>query len=202
MRVGQPRRSSGCHRRGLRPCLRAVGRPPHHAVAVGLDLPGGGQRRPPAASPVGHRSPAVAARTCPCPSHRPVERRGGWWPYFRSGKRTAVVLRHVVGLTGGADCRRMGVTRSTVSSALASAHRTLGRLMAAPAEEAPVAMATELALARACNENGCQIELLDSGKTTNARWSDAVRNEIRSAPATWWRRRTAKSSGAGGTAPS
>src|SRR5256714_4864060 len=97
-------------------------------------------------------------------------------------QRTAVVLRHVVGLTESQTADAMGVTRSTVSSALASAHRTLGRLMAAPAEEAPVRMATQLALARACNENGCQIELLDSGATTNARWSDGVRNQIKVRP--------------------
>src|SRR5438874_2291883 len=42
-------------------------------------------------------------------------------------QRTAVVLRHVVGLTESQIADAMGVTRSTVSSALASAHRTLGR---------------------------------------------------------------------------
>jgi RNA polymerase sigma-70 factor (ECF subfamily) len=97
-------------------------------------------------------------------------------------QRTAVVLRYVVGLTEARIAEAMGVTRSTVSSALASAHQSLGRLLAAPSEEEPIPMTTQLALARACNEHGCQIELLDSGKTGNARWSDAVRNQIKVRP--------------------
>lgn len=45
-------------------------------------------------------------------------------------QRTAVVLRYVADLTESEIAQVMGVTRSTVSSALAAAHRSLGRLLA------------------------------------------------------------------------
>lgn len=45
-------------------------------------------------------------------------------------QRTAVVLRYVADLTESQVADAMGVTRSTVSSALAAAHRSLGRLLA------------------------------------------------------------------------
>ena len=45
-------------------------------------------------------------------------------------QRTAVVLRHVADLTEADIAKAMGVTRSTVSSTLSAAHRTLAELLA------------------------------------------------------------------------
>src|SRR4051794_604478 len=49
-------------------------------------------------------------------------------------QRTAVVLRHVGGMTEAEVADAMGVTRSTVSSTLASAYKTLGQQLAEPSE--------------------------------------------------------------------
>lgn len=45
-------------------------------------------------------------------------------------QRAAVLLRYVADLTESQVADAMGVTRSTVSSALAAAHRSLGRVLA------------------------------------------------------------------------
>lgn len=45
-------------------------------------------------------------------------------------QRTAVVLRYVADLTEGEIAEAMGTSRSTVSSSLAAAKRTLGRMLA------------------------------------------------------------------------
>jgi DNA-directed RNA polymerase specialized sigma24 family protein len=97
-------------------------------------------------------------------------------------QRTAVVLRHVGGMTEAEVAAAMGVTRSTVSSTLASAYTTLGRLLAEPAPTKDVStMDLSLALAVACDDDGCDIEHLDGG-TARAAWSDAVRNTIKVRP--------------------
>jgi DNA-directed RNA polymerase specialized sigma24 family protein len=95
-------------------------------------------------------------------------------------QRTAVVLRHVGGMTEAEVADAMGVTRSTVSSTLASAYKTLGQQLAEP----PIpkdAMNLSLALATACDDGGCDIERLDGGRA-RATWSDAVRNTIKVRP--------------------
>jgi RNA polymerase sigma factor (sigma-70 family) len=45
-------------------------------------------------------------------------------------QRTAVALRHIGDLTEKEIARAMGITRSTVSSTLADAHRTLADALA------------------------------------------------------------------------
>lgn len=97
-------------------------------------------------------------------------------------QRTAVVLRHVGGMTESEVANAMGVTRSTVSSTLASAYRTLGDALAdtRPKKKA-TAMNLRLALAVACDDDGCDIEHLDGGRA-RAGWSDAVRNTIKVRP--------------------
>lgn len=87
-------------------------------------------------------------------------------------QRTAIVLRHAAGLTEAGIAEAMGVTRSTVSSTLASAHDNLRRKL----------MTIELGLARRCHEQGCDVEDLATGALRPARWSDAVRNTIKVRP--------------------
>lgn len=98
-------------------------------------------------------------------------------------QRTAVVLRHVGGMTEAEVADAMGVTRSTVSSTLASAYTTLGRLLAEPPikDVSTMDMNLTLALAVACDDGGCDIEGLD-GRRQRATWSDAVRNTIKVRP--------------------
>jgi len=96
-------------------------------------------------------------------------------------QRTAVVLRHVAGMTEAEVGEAMGVTRSTVSSSLASAYRTLARQLAEPPasnDEVDV-MQLSLALAISCDADGAEVELLDDGTRRRARWSDAVRDVIK-----------------------
>jgi RNA polymerase sigma factor (sigma-70 family) len=45
-------------------------------------------------------------------------------------QRTAVALRHIGDLTESEIARAMGITRSTVSSTLSDAHRTLAGVLA------------------------------------------------------------------------
>jgi RNA polymerase sigma-70 factor (ECF subfamily) len=100
-------------------------------------------------------------------------------------QRAAVVLRHVAGLTEAEIGAALGVTRSTISSSLAAAYRSLA---AALAEEAPRRPVTErptaltLAVARACRTDGCDVERLDDGRTLAASYSEAVRNAIKVRP--------------------
>jgi DNA-directed RNA polymerase specialized sigma24 family protein len=97
-------------------------------------------------------------------------------------QRTAVVLRHVGGMTEAEVASAMGVTRSTVSSTLASAYTTLGRLLAEPTPtKDAIPMNLSLALALACDDGGCDVELLDGG-TRRTTWSDAVRNTVKVRP--------------------
>lgn len=95
-------------------------------------------------------------------------------------QRTAVVLRHVGGMTEAEVAEAMGVTRSTVSSTLASAYKALGQQLAEPRTQKD-AMHLSLALADACDDDGCDIEPLDGGRRRVA-WSDAVRNTIKVRP--------------------
>jgi RNA polymerase sigma-70 factor (ECF subfamily) len=95
-------------------------------------------------------------------------------------QRTAVVLRHVGGMTEADVADAMGVTRSTVSSTLASAYTSLGQALAEPRDSEPT-MNLSLALAVACDDDGCDIEHLDGGGR-RATWSDAVRNAIKVRP--------------------
>ncbi len=99
-------------------------------------------------------------------------------------QRTAVVLRHVAGMTEAEVGEAMGVTRSTVSSSLASAYRTLARQLAEPPasnDEVDV-MQLSLALAISCDADGAEVESLDDGTRRRTRWSDAVRDTIRVRP--------------------
>ena len=95
-------------------------------------------------------------------------------------QRTAVVLRHVGGMTEAEVAEAMGVTRSTVSSTLASAYKALGQQLAEPRTPKD-AMDLSLALAVACDDDGCDIEALDGG-SRRVTWSDAVRNTIKVRP--------------------
>src|SRR3954451_4815456 len=79
-------------------------------------------------------------------------------------QRTAVVLRHVGGMTEAEVAEAMGVTRSTVSSTLASAYRELGQQLAEPTRTDVIPMDLSLAIAVACDDAGCDIERLDGGR--------------------------------------
>jgi RNA polymerase sigma-70 factor (ECF subfamily) len=97
-------------------------------------------------------------------------------------QRTAVVLRHVGGMTEAEVAAAMGVTRSTVSSTLASAYKTLAGQLGEPSTPKDATrMNLSLALAVACDDDGCDVERLD-GAPARATWSDAVRNTIKVRP--------------------
>jgi DNA-directed RNA polymerase specialized sigma24 family protein len=101
-------------------------------------------------------------------------------------QRLAVILRHVAGLTEAEIAERMGVTRSTISSTLASAYRRLATDLGdePPTEETPAPMTLSLAVARACDDDGCDVEPVDGGQASSrrARYSDAVRDTIKVRP--------------------
>lgn len=98
-------------------------------------------------------------------------------------QRTAVVLRHVAALTEVEVAHAMGVTRSTVSSTLASAYLTLGRQLAEPTtERKQMTEGLRLAVAAKCGPDGCDVEELGTAHTRAARYSDAVRNTIKIRP--------------------
>lgn len=99
-------------------------------------------------------------------------------------QRTAVVLRHVAGLTEHEVAAAMGVTRSTVSSSLASAYKRLGSQLVEPDTSQEILMpdALTLAVARACDDAGADVEPLDGRAPHRAAWSDAVRDTIRVRP--------------------
>ena len=98
-------------------------------------------------------------------------------------QRTAVVLRHVGGLTEAEVAEAMGVTRSTVSSSLASAYKTLSHALAEPTPEEPRPMPDiHLAVATRCSDAGAHVEPLDGSPPSDARWSDAVRDVIKVRP--------------------
>ena len=98
-------------------------------------------------------------------------------------QRTAVVLRHVAGLTEAEVGEAMGVSRSTVSNTLASAYKRLGQALAEPVPEEPVPMSDlVLAVAVRCTDDGADVEPLDGSASTHASWSDAVRDTIKVRP--------------------
>ena len=100
-------------------------------------------------------------------------------------QRAAVILRHGAGLTEHEIATAMGVTRSTVSSTLASAYRRLGVTLAEPqAEEHTSDMTTtlSLAIATACDSDGCDLEFVADGSRRRATYSEAVRNAIKVRP--------------------
>ena len=98
-------------------------------------------------------------------------------------QRAAVVLRHVAGLTEAQIGSALGVTRSTVSSSLAAAYRSLaGQLAEAEMTTEPDEGALVLALVRACHPGGCDVEPLAGGPVVAADYSDAVRDRIRVRP--------------------
>ena len=101
-------------------------------------------------------------------------------------QRAAVVLRHVAGLTEAQIGEALGVTRSTISSSLADAYRSLAAQLSADAdaggtEGGMTGTSVELALAvvRSCGPDGCEIEPLPDGDAYAARYSDDVRARIR-----------------------
>lgn len=109
-------------------------------------------------------------------------------------QRTTVVLRHVAGMTEAEVAQAMGVTRSTVSSSLASAYRTLvveldenepKREPAVPMSSAvsPPSPSAErfLAVARSCTPLGCDVEHFD-GTTSFAAYSPEVLDAIKVRP--------------------
>jgi RNA polymerase sigma-70 factor (ECF subfamily) len=101
-------------------------------------------------------------------------------------QRAAVVLRHVAGLTETEIGAALGVTRSTISSSLAAAYRSLAAKLAddeprnpMPERERPLT----LAVATACGPEGCEVERLDAdGASIVAGYSDAVRDTIKVRP--------------------
>lgn len=97
-------------------------------------------------------------------------------------QRTAVTLRHVAGMTEVEVAAAMGVTRSTVSSTLTAAYKSLAQALAEPTpKEEERAMEMDLAVAKACDAAGCELDYL-AGGAGRAVWSDAVRNAIKVRP--------------------
>lgn len=129
----------------------------------------------------GDRLAFAAGRPAPAPPPG-----GETWLVVRElpiRQRTAVVLRHVGGLTETEVADAMGVARSTVSSSLASAYKTLGRALAEPIQEEPRPMPDiRLAVTVSCDETGAHVEPLDGSAPTHARWSDAVRGTVKVRP--------------------
>ena len=98
-------------------------------------------------------------------------------------QRVAVVLRHVAGLTEVEIGVRMGVTRSTVSSTLASAYQRLASALSEPPiEETDVLMTLSLAIALTCDSDGCEVEPVPVGGRSRVTYSDAVRDTIKVRP--------------------
>ena len=100
-------------------------------------------------------------------------------------QRAAVVLRHAAGLTEAQIGEALGVTRSTISSSLADAYRSLGAKLAADAEPPAGRGAKadpaelQLGVVRAGRADGCTVEPLDGGAHYAAGYSDAVRDRVR-----------------------
>lgn len=89
-------------------------------------------------------------------------------------QRTAVVLRHVAGMTEAEVAAAMSVTRSTVSSSLASAYKTLARGLRDDPKDSPAMTDANppttsepstitLAEARKCAPTGCDVDRLQGG---------------------------------------
>jgi DNA-directed RNA polymerase specialized sigma24 family protein len=98
-------------------------------------------------------------------------------------QRTAIVLRHVAAMTEVEIAAAMGVTRSTVSSTLASAYRSLAAVLSEPSTSSEVVpMTLSLALAISCDLTGAEIEHMADGTRRRAAWSDAVRDTIKVRP--------------------
>jgi RNA polymerase sigma-70 factor (ECF subfamily) len=118
-------------------------------------------------------------------------------------QRATVVLRHVAGLTEAEVGAALGVTRSTVSSSLAAAYRTLAKKLAedeqrsttmpdienprgplhptdrAPDEDWPL----RLMVARRCGPDGCDADdLLGTAGRTAVAYGDAVRATVKVRP--------------------
>ncbi len=97
-------------------------------------------------------------------------------------QRMAVVLRHVAGFTEAEIGSAMGVTRSTVNSTLASAYTTLRLQLAEPQTKEPLHMSQlELAVVRACDPDGCDVDLVAAG-SRRVSYSVAVRDTVKVRP--------------------
>lgn len=99
-------------------------------------------------------------------------------------QRAAVVLRHVAGLTETQIGEALGVTRSTISSSLADAYRSLAAQLTDPGDPPVTDERLELLLAVAlsCGPDGCEVEPLPGGGATSVGYSDQVRNRIKVRP--------------------
>ena len=125
------------------------------------------------------RATREAALLAAAPPPRPAPPPGGeGWLLVETlplRQRAAVVLRHVAGLTEREIGEALGVTRSTISSSLADAYRSLAAQLMPPRE-------LSLAVARRCGPDGCDVEALLGGATYLAGYSAAVRDRIRVRP--------------------
>ena len=118
-------------------------------------------------------------------------------------QRATVVLRHVAGLTEAEVGAALGVTRSTVSSSLAAAYRTLATKLAedeprstsVPEIDEPTGpeRPTErtsgedwplrLMVARRCGPDGCDLhDVRDEGEPVAATYGDAVLDVVKVRP--------------------
>ena len=103
-------------------------------------------------------------------------------------QRAAVVLRHVAGLTEAQIGEALGVTRSTISSSLTDAYRSLAAQLAPEPPDQPMTtpqpIELTLAVARACRPDGCDVAPLGGGdvEVLTADYSDAVRDRIKVRP--------------------
>ena len=108
----------------------------------------------------------------------------GTWDVVRAlpeRQRTAVVLRHVADLTEGEIATRMGGARSTVSSTLRDAYRTLVGALA-PARSGGRSMDEYvLGVATSCGPQSCQVILVDGGDG-EFRYSAAMQDTIKVRP--------------------
>ncbi|HUW01271.1 MAG TPA: sigma-70 family RNA polymerase sigma factor [Acidimicrobiales bacterium] len=102
--------------------------------------------------------------------------------HLPSRQREAIELRHSAGLTEADIAVRMGVSRSTVSSTLRAAHRSLADRLRPhePIEsEGSEAMDLQLARVRAGHPDGCEVVYLDGDVVERVSYGSAVRDTIR-----------------------
>lgn len=95
-----------------------------------------------------------------------------------SRQAEAVRLRHVEGLTEHEIAHRMGVTRSTVSSALRAAHRTLAHRLRTETPNGEE-MKLQLARVRGGHDDGCDVAYVDVDVTERVGFGAAVRDTVR-----------------------
>jgi RNA polymerase sigma-70 factor (ECF subfamily) len=104
-------------------------------------------------------------------------------------QRATVVLRHVAGLTEAEVGVALGVTRSTVSSSLAAAYRSLARQLESGYETGSPARVSrepdlQVAVVRTCGPQGCEVSMAagDASGPSFVPYSAAVLGTVKVRP--------------------